>query len=57
MHEAILMARVASKNFKKLKSFFELFFAQVYLEIPVIILRIQFFIIVKHLPVFRRSCF
>ena len=43
MHEAILMTRVASKNFKKLKSFFELFFAQVYLEIPVIILRIQFF--------------
>ena len=37
MHEAILLTRVASKNFKKLKSSFELFFARVYLEIPVII--------------------
>ena len=46
MHEAILLTRVASKNFKKLKSSFELFFARVYLEIPVIIL------IVKHLRFF-----
>ena len=37
VHEAILLTRVASRNFKKLKSFFELFVARVYLEIPVII--------------------
>ena len=35
VHEAILLTRSQAKILKKLKSFFELFFARVYSEIPV----------------------
>ena len=58
MHEAILLTRVASKNFKEsFKAFLSYFSHEFTEKFQSLYLNIFFFIIVKHLPVFVHLVF